>query len=809
MNDYPEASAKRLDGGISMQEKERLLSRRGFMKTATCLATAHWSLGASAGLDFRQANSSSRAHLAQNVALLPAPAAGFQARTGDYKLDFRAGDEFISIERSDSGRHSQRVALRPGGYAGIRGMALDASSSIRADENAKQVSIEIAGSTEWGRYRLILLLPRSVPGLINSRLEIEPIRDLHGSEDLFTHQLSELSYTGSTSAEQLIYYLNGTPGTNTYHTAAAIHSAILDNNQWVYFGDPVILRSTVFCFEDFTALNPYFEATRTRALKTMRQPPGCLDSTRISVHKPIEFGYVIPTPKVPVKKGLVILVANTYIYLQPDPPPISVPVEYCGRFIEGIAAVYPYLSKPQEKIIDWVQVTEKGLTDLEECEKALRAENAVKSTSMTKPIPKSTLDSPIVLQTNLNSLQRYANVFKSKRAKRIIGDSDQWWRTMPIQKLPFADAWQYLFPLIMAGDFAMEFNSEAARTASLRVAEEVVSVGRQLNYIFPLTTNADFSKPADIRYEYDCTGAYVYLMMLYYQFTKDNEYVAEARNAADRMLKMGFEFPYEFTTTSVAPLGLLRLYKLTGDRRYLDGINIPIAAILRHSWFFNPAYGDYRGRVIFLLTEGMPGVYANGWEEASLFHFLALLLREGQELLSPVITQMLAELLRWKGTSLSDSLAPYLPNPSIVFPGIPRDWYIPIHKNWNIPLEGFGYLDWDDSGMYAQPGTVGQAFYNFGALPEAALLFHHSLSKGAKLYVQAPIKLTRDQNGNSFTCRLLAGLANAKAFVQTTYGHAICIAHEAGETKSDMEIHDGMKKVWFDVSPGVNYRIDL
>ena len=85
-------------------------------------------------------------------------------------------------------------------------------------------------------------------------------------------------------------------------------------------------------------------------------------------------------------------------------------------------------------------------------------------------------------------------------------------------------------------------------------------------------------------------------MLLYHRFTGKAEYLEEARAAADRLLGMGFEFPYEFATTALAPLALLRLYKLTGDQRYLEGITIPIAAILRHTWLFNPDYGDYRGR---------------------------------------------------------------------------------------------------------------------------------------------------------------------------------------------------------------------
>ena len=324
-----------------------------------------------------------------------------------------------------------------------------------------------------------------------------------------------------------------------------------------------------------------------------------------------------------------------------------------------------------------------------------------------------------------------------------------------------------------------------------------------------------FQYPPGVRYEYDSAGSYLYLMLLYHRFTGKAEYLEEARAAADVLLGMGFEFPYEFVTTALAPVALLRLYKLTGERRYLEGITIPIAGILRHSWLFNPDYGDYRGRTIFRLTEAMTGVYANGMDEATLIHYLNEFLLEGRDVLPASVREMTAELLRWKGVSAGDSLPPLLPDPSIIYTGIPQQWYLPVNRAWHIPLEGFGYLEWADNGLFHMPGRVSQAPYNFGILPEAALLLFHPLDGQVTLYVEAPIRLEKRDTG-TIIFEALAGQDSFQAALEGEPEHLSAVTvwrGKIGGRESSGEV--GLKKdpsgsrLWFSVLPGTQYTIRL
>lgn len=782
---------KREQGGVG---------RREFiaMAASACVSATSWPQPAS---QLNRTPEVEQKENAEQVRILSQSSSSFRIQTGEYEVSFAHGVSSLSIRRRGADRG---LTLRPAGETGSSILSAKDARVVRCVEDRDSICVEVSGSVSWGTGTITLRTHRETPGLINSKIEVVLNRDIVGSEDGISGEHAELAYPDDSSDLSLTYYLNGTPGARTYHSAEQRPSAILDNNQWIYWGDPIVLKSTLLYFEDFTSLSSFYEMTGTRLRKTVRQPPDCLDGPKGVPGSPFSFGYVMPKLVKPLQRESRVLLANSFLYIEPGSPQISESEAYCSRFIDGVSAMYPHLDKPEYRMSDWVSITEKGLEDLTACEDVLRK----RADAHAAPaIPESVLRSPIDVPSNLISIQRYASTFHSKRAQMLVGNAEERWANLPEQRLPYGDAWQYLFPMIMAGDYTQEFHSDAAKAFCLGRADNVVETGQRLQYIFPLKINQDFSKAADVRYQYDCSGAYVYLMLLYSQFTGESKYITEARAAADRLLQMGFEFPYEFTTTSLAPVALLRLYKKTGDRRYLDGIAIPMAAILRHSCFFNPGYREYKGRTIFLLTEAMPGVYANGWEEACLVHYLNVLLQEGQNVLPSALIEMAAELLRWKGVSLLDSLAPSLPETAVVNERIPREWFIPVDRTWDIPLEGFGYLEWDDSGQSDKLGSVSQGFYTFGVLPEIAVLLFHPLIGDAMLYAETPITITKHAEG-TFRVRPFAGKGPIKAFLKTDPAYVAHLNDASGmPVRVHAEENDAQHRLWFEMSPRTEYTI--
>jgi hypothetical protein len=697
----------------------------------------------------------------------------FSLSTGPFTVELPAGAASIDIYRTAAGRSHGFLSLVPGG-GDPHLRVLDPGAITLLEPAPDDSGVRVAGSLGWAAYTLDLRLPRTSPGLVVSQVVLRPVRALGPSDRLFDGTHCELSYRERDAYRhpKMVYYLNGTPGSFTYHTVDDA-GGIADLNQFLFFGDPDILDATVFQFVDFTALRAFYERTGTAILDTVAQPPGCLSRPAYTyMGQPFDLGYDVPAARAPVVPGEELPVTRTLLLLSPGSFGIRETTGYAARFVDSVAAIWPHVAKPTPRFVDWPDVTEKGLVSLREYR-----------------------DSPdckyvLLPQANLNSLERYARAFGSPLCRELLEPGEGLIERFTL-KLPFGDAWQYVFPIIQIGEYAMEFGSAVAMKKFLGAADDVVKAGQRLGYRFPLRIRDDFTREDDIRYEYDVTGVYVYLMLLYHHQTGEERYLAEARAAAEVMLGQGFEMPYEFTGSALCPLALLRLFKATGERRYLDGSLIPLAAILRHSWFFDPGYREYRGRSIFLLTEGMPGVYANGWEEASLLHYLPRYLAEGAGALAPHVVNLVSELLRYKCAAQADSLAPLLPDPSIIYDGIPREWHRPVERSWYIPMEGFGYLEWDKSGLHDRPGRVSQPPYCFGPLPEAALLQFHPLGRGAVLYVEAPIVLEREGE-RTFRFRVLATRGTFRAGVRGSVAvDAVTPRHDTATGLEAFEVEAG------------------
>lgn len=87
-------------------------------------------------------------------------------------------------------------------------------------------------------------------------------------------------------------------------------------------------------------------------------------------------------------------------------------------------------------------------------------------------------------QANFGSIKRYNKRFVSGKGNEIIAGSEILWTDVKAD-LPFGDAWQFLFPLITAGEYADEFDNPAALKAFLAGAENAVKAGQALIIFFP------------------------------------------------------------------------------------------------------------------------------------------------------------------------------------------------------------------------------------------------------------------------------------------------------------------------------------
>ena len=668
------------------------------------------------------------------VSVLDRGTDGIVARTGRFEVRFGGDRRAVVVSRRDAEAGSLRIA--PGGPdAGL--LSPETGVSARVDDG--DVVLTAEGTADGSPFTFTLVLPGDEPGCLSYELTAE---DTVGSEAVDDWEPEIAVHDGTGPAEDALRsYLDGTPGSQPA-------AGTSDLTQFVYAADETALSATLLYAADWLALDEYFCRTNTTMRDTVSAPPG-------------RVGYRPPTPdesNSPVRDGdddsLTVLAAT--LVLTPGTPALDEPLVHCERFVEDLATVYGRLDAPEPEHVDWQTVSEKTVDAI--TDPANRYEydgefhpggvELVTVTSIVTPFrayaERFEDDAARELTDGVADLVEtyYDPDYETTAGSRgMIGNSPA-----PLT-LTHVDAWYLFWPVIQAAEYALAFDDDRVAEMVVDAADVLVDVGRALDYEFPMWIDVDELRghePGGGKrdgYQYDCTGAYAYLMLQYHELTGEERFLTEAAAAGDKLCEYGFELPYEFTTTPLTPVAMARLADRTGDDRYLDASSVGLANVLRHAYFFDPEYGSFAGRNVFLLNEAMPpdgyegNFFANALEEWSLLRYLDAYLREAGEDLSSSARQLTAELLRYKRSSLADSLPGRQPDPSLIYDGVSPQSGRRVNREWALPLEPFGALE----PMFDQLGAVGQDLYGAGAYAEAALQQSHPLDDDATLTVEGPV----------------------------------------------------------------------
>ena len=683
----------------------------------------------------------------------------FVLRTGEYILSYAKSSGFISVFNENCGSSRILRLIPGGGDPNLQVLSPGNVEKVTVENGEENITARISGTLWWAEYEVLIILPKGLPRTVNYRLAVRPTISVQASQNLFSGEYPEFRYTDNTGSDidpMLIDYLDGLP--NAW--SGGLHDEYCrDLNQFVFFGDPTVLRSTFLYYCDFTSLNRFFERSRNffttidgythHTNDVVRQPPGFF---RTSKSLPISFGYDVPTNKGVLPENERLLVSNGIFSLYPSCPGVYSTTDYMKIFIKSLYSIYQLVEKPATVYTYWPGVVENSIRDLMEQDAELAK---IGRRGGLHPY-------------GITSYSIYAERFQSENAARFVENAR---RIIAGKYNPnytnrrgsrgifgsggTVEPVHFLYDYCEWAIYAEHFNDENVKSMFVDTADVIMDLGRGVDYVFTFRVDVYNSAPIeDGGYQFEAVGQYIFIMLYYYRFTDNVEFLKEAKRAAEALLHMGFEFSYEFFATPIGALALLRLYELTGDPRYLDGSYIPLATILRDSWLFNPDFRwgvqNYENRVIFLLTSARPNLsYANGWEEQALIKYLYLYLLEGRDILMPEAVQLTSELLRYKGTSARDSLAPFHQDKSNIYAGVPREWPLPVNPDWFIPLEGFGISRFDE-----KLGAISQPPYCAGMLPELAFLQFHPLGKGLYLYTEGPAELRKENGRLAF--RLLA-----------------------------------------------------
>lgn len=159
------------------------------------------------------------------------------------------------------------------------------------------------------------------------------------------------------------------------------------------------------------------------------------------------------------------------------------------------------------------------------------------------------------------------------------------------------DSW-YIYHILFNIARLAQAGDASARAIFERSLPYAVRVAKRFGYRWPIFFNL---KTLDVIQaesqkgtggENDVSGLYALLMLQAWQIFNDDAYLEEAKRAADAMMGFGFGLTYQTNTTGFAAEATLRLWKITGEKRYFDLTMVAMANIFHNMSLWEPGYGN-------------------------------------------------------------------------------------------------------------------------------------------------------------------------------------------------------------------------
>jgi hypothetical protein len=500
-------------------------------------------------------------------------------------------------------------------------------------------------------------------------------------------------------------------------TAGKIHaSQVGTRSGMIYFSVTRPKAGSVFYMQDLTSLNAYCEQVQASAGNTVGgQWP--------------ELGLLLPPAKdKPLKAGVEIIVSDAIVQLRKTVPEDEAAMS--RQYLDMLAAAYLQLAKPVTNCKNWARIVDNGLKDLKDntgCWSQFHSHeyfNAYVCDYKTPPeiMVQLAILVPLMEYEQWNRDDHYFIKLIQKGLPTFynekIGTIMRW---LPAaedaleeeeeQKKPkIMDAWYLHHPLLNLSRMAL-WGNQVAKDLFLNSLAFTIRVAHHFNYEWPVFYNMETLEVTKAETqpgkggEKDVAGIYTHVMLQAFELTKDKKYLKEAEKAAKTLQGKGFDVFYQANNTTFSAGALLRLYKITGNKLYLDLSYLCLAGVFKNVslWDCNYGYGKHFPSFfsIFPLSDAP---YTAAYEEQEVFSAMHdyLAHAEGIDIL-PSIRLLMAEFIRYMVDRAPYYYPPMLPKKMLsekVKTGEVDD------KLW-IPLEDL-HDGWEKS------GEVGQEVYGAG-----------------------------------------------------------------------------------------------
>ena len=509
------------------------------------------------------------------------------------------------------------------------------------------------------------------------------------------------------------------------------------------------LFGNVLYAQNLTALNPYYLQTRTK-------PDGVVGGEWP------ELGYQPPTgpmanapPVHPLKKGQAVVVSDAILTFSTGCADSE--IDNARKFIEMLAAIYPYLGRPQPKFHDWRDRAKRTITDLHTSSDAtIRHYGHL----YLHPYVAAEYPDSMVQMTVLSTLREYELAWG---AQGSLGDDlqkgigrfyDEKLKTIR-RYLPnvgedknanAVDSWYLYHPLMNLARLAKTGDKKAERLfkESLGFA---VKAARHFEYRWPIQYDiTDFTVITDARKpdglgQTDVGGIYAYVMLQAWELTGDKAYLEEAKAALHTLKNERFELAYQTNLTAWGAVACLKLWVLDKSSDYMDQSLAFVASFLHNCELWNSEIGfASKYSNFFGVTCLHDAPYMAAYECFEGFAAFDEYLRIGGEEILPAVKLLLCEFRRYALDSTWYFYPDALPEEVVAKENI-RNGH--IDRSLCFPLEDL-YGD-------GQPaGQVGQEIYGCGgAFVFASRAFYKCGDAPFTVFADYPIDLTVIDRGSA------------------------------------------------------------
>lgn len=494
------------------------------------------------------------------------------------------------------------------------------------------------------------------------------------------------------------------------------------NSGLVYFHIDEPAFGNVLYFQNLTAMNDYYRATKT-------SPDGAVGG------RWPELGYLLPSPTqsgTPPSDALAanvtVTISDAILVCRPWAAPHE--RESARQFLQMLGEAYKLLDLPSAEFRDWTKRARETLRDLDHAPEATirhyghryihpYTASEYPDSMVQVSVLAAIFDwgrwqgSPHPLEAQLKAgLRRFydPNLKALRRYLPNVGDD---------KDADAVDSWYLYHPMLNLGRMALAGDGVCERLF-LDSIDFSIRAARHFDYKWPIQYKVtDFSiitgTANDDRGQTDVGGLYAFVMLQAYELTGEVRFLDEAKAAIEAAIGMRFNLNYQANLTAWGAAACMRLFRITNDDRFVEQSYVYLASFFHNCEIWESRLEHavhYRNFLGATCLQDAP--YMAIYECFDAFTAFEVYLDQSGPDLDPAVRMLVAEYCKYA----LDRAWYYYPD------ALPADILATDNRNGHIDRSlSFPLEDLYPDGQ--RPGQVGQEIYGAGAaLVFATRSFH-------------------------------------------------------------------------------------